>query len=60
MSRQARIEAPGAMHPILIQGIEQRGVFEDDKDRGKRARSLSRDRISRKLTNSICCGCKNT
>lgn len=33
MSRQARIDAPGALHHILIRGIEQKGIFEDDKDR---------------------------
>ena len=29
----ARRQAPGALHHILIRGIEQRGIFEDDKDR---------------------------
>ncbi|MBL7203814.1 MAG: hypothetical protein ISS63_05705 [Desulfobacteraceae bacterium] len=33
MPSQARIDAPGALHHILIRGIEQRGIFEDDKDR---------------------------
>ena len=33
MPRQARIDAPGALHHILIRGIEQRGIFEDNKDR---------------------------
>jgi len=33
MPCQARIDAPGALHHILIRGIEQRGIFEDDKDR---------------------------
>ena len=33
MPRQARIDAPGALHHIVIRGIERRGIFEDDKDR---------------------------
>ena len=33
MPRQARIDAPGALHHIVIRGIERRGILEDDKDR---------------------------
>ena len=33
MPRQARIDAPGALHHIVIRGIERRGIFGDDKDR---------------------------
>ena len=33
MPRQARIDAPGALHHIVIRGIERRGIFEDDEDR---------------------------
>jgi putative transposase len=33
MPRQARIDAPGALHHIVIRGIEGRAIFEDDKDR---------------------------
>jgi len=33
MPRQARIDAPGALHHIVIRGIERKGIFEDDKDR---------------------------
>ena len=52
MPRQARIDAclcvsarrqaPGALHHILIRGIEQRGIFEDDKDREDFLEWLSR------------------
>jgi len=34
MPPKARIEAPGALHHIIIRGIEQKSIFEDDKDRG--------------------------
>jgi hypothetical protein len=33
MPRQARIDAPGALHHIVIREIERRGIFKDDKDR---------------------------
>lgn len=33
MPRQARIDAPGALHHIVVRGIERREIFEDDKDR---------------------------
>lgn len=33
MPRKARIDAPGALHHIIVRGIEKRQIFEDDKDR---------------------------
>lgn len=33
MPRKARIDAPGAIHHIVIRGIEQRSIFKDDIDR---------------------------
>jgi putative transposase len=33
MPRQARIDAPGGLHHIVVRGIERREIFEDDKDR---------------------------
>ncbi|MCX5895670.1 MAG: transposase, partial [Proteobacteria bacterium] len=33
MPRQARIDAPGALHHIIIRGIERRAIFQDDQDR---------------------------
>jgi REP element-mobilizing transposase RayT len=33
MPRQARIDAPGALHHIVIRGIERGAIFWDDKDR---------------------------
>jgi len=33
MPRQARIDAPGALHHIIIRGIEQRAIFKDRTDR---------------------------
>ena len=33
MARQARIDAPGALHHIIIRGIERKAIFRDDGDR---------------------------
>lgn len=33
MPRQARIDAPGALHHIICRGIERRNIFRDDADR---------------------------
>lgn len=33
MPRKARIDAPGALHHIIVRGIEKRKIFLDDTDR---------------------------
>jgi REP element-mobilizing transposase RayT len=33
MPRKARIDAPGALHHIIIRGIERRRIFSGDQDR---------------------------
>jgi len=33
MPRKSRIDAPGALHHIIVRGIERRKVFLDDEDR---------------------------
>lgn len=33
MPRQARIDAPGALHHIIASGIERGKIFRDDLDR---------------------------
>ena len=35
MPRKARIDAPGALHNIIIRGIECKAIFKDDADRAK-------------------------
>jgi REP element-mobilizing transposase RayT len=35
MARQARIDAPGALHHIIIRGIERKAIFRDDRDRDR-------------------------
>ena len=39
MPRQARLDAPGTLHHVMIRGTEGRSLFQDDKDRPN---SLSR------------------
>jgi len=33
MPRQARLDAPGVLHHVIIRGIERRKIFQDNKDR---------------------------
>ncbi|WP_231717054.1 transposase [Desulfosarcina ovata] len=33
MPRQSQIDAPGALHHIIVRGIERRKIFLDDQDR---------------------------
>ena len=33
MPRKGRIDAPGALHHIIVRGIERRKIFLDDVDR---------------------------
>ena len=33
MPRKARLDAPGALHHIIVRGIERRAIFRDDSDR---------------------------
>lgn len=40
MPRQARIDAPGAVHHIIARGIERRQIFRDDTDRNDFVRRL--------------------
>ena len=41
MPRQARIDAPGALHHIIIRGINRRAIFTDDRDRESFLQRLS-------------------
>ena len=33
MPRKARIDAPGALHHLILRGIERKRIFQDDTDR---------------------------
>jgi hypothetical protein len=32
MSRQSRLDAPGAVHHVMVRGRERRAIFRDDRD----------------------------
>ncbi len=34
MPRQARLDAPGTLHHVMVRGIERRRIVDDEKDRG--------------------------
>ena len=34
MPRKARLDTPGALHHVMIRGLERRKIFWDDEDRG--------------------------
>ena len=42
MPRKARIDAPGALHHIIIRGIERKTIFKDKVDRGNFVGRLDR------------------
>jgi hypothetical protein len=33
MPRRSRIDAPGALHHIIVRGIERKSIFKDNADR---------------------------
>ncbi len=33
MPRQARLDIPGALHHLMLRGINKSSIFEDDQDR---------------------------
>ena len=40
MPRNARIDVPGAVHHIIVRGIERGEIFHDDKDRNQFVKRL--------------------
>ena len=52
MPRLARLDAPGALHHIIIRGIERRKIFRDDQDKGQFV-----DRMASLVpeTQTVCC-----
>ncbi|MBW1745477.1 MAG: hypothetical protein JRG74_10635 [Deltaproteobacteria bacterium] len=47
MPRRSRIDAPGALHHIIVRGIERKTIFKDDADKDN-----SLDRLQNILTDS--------
>ena len=42
MPRQARLDAPGTVHHVIIRGIEKRSIVDDDEDREEFVLRISR------------------
>ena len=42
LPRRTRIDAPGALHHIVIRGIERKAIFKDDADRSTISRATQR------------------
>ena len=42
MPRRARIDTSGALHHIIIRGIERKAIFKDNADRGNFLKRLGR------------------
>jgi hypothetical protein len=53
MPRKARLDALGALHHIIVRGIERRKIFKDDSDRDNflnRLGGILRERQTREIT----------
>jgi putative transposase len=35
MPRQARLDAPGTLHHVIVRGIEKRRIVDDEEDRAR-------------------------
>jgi len=56
MSRQARLDAPGTLHHVMIRGMEGKGIFRDTQDRKDfvtRLEDLSKQTRTRILALSV-------
>ncbi len=52
MPRQGRIDAPGALHHIIIRGIERKALFRDQTDRDRFV-----ERLGTVVADTECPGC---
>jgi len=41
MPRQARLDIPGALHHIMVRGINKSAIFADDEDKSRFLQRLS-------------------
>jgi hypothetical protein len=55
MQRKASIDAPGAVHQIIIRGTERRQIFKNDQDRERFLEKLG-DVLSEGATELFCLG----
>lgn len=50
MPRQARLDVPGALHHIMVRGINKSAIFEDDQDRQKFIERLEKNILEAKCS----------
>jgi len=50
MPRQARLDMPGALHHIMIRGINKSDIFPDDEDRLKFLERLGKNILKAKCS----------
>jgi REP-associated tyrosine transposase len=50
MPRQARLDVPGALHHVMVRGINKSAIFKDDEDR-----SRFLERLGKNGTEGKCC-----
>ena len=51
MPRQARLDAPGTLHPVIVRGIERRTIVADEEERRQCVERLGR--LARELKTAI-------
>ena len=50
MPRQARLDVPGALHHIMVRGINKAAIFDDDQDRQKFLERLGENIVEAKCS----------
>jgi putative transposase len=50
MPRKARLDVPGALHHIMVRGINKSAIFDDDQDRQKFLERLGENIIEAKCS----------
>ena len=50
MPRQARLDVPGALHHIMVRGIDKTNIFRDDEDKARFLERLGQTVLEGKCT----------
>jgi len=50
MPRQARLDVPGALHHIMVRGINKAAIFDDDQDRQRILERLGENIVKAKCS----------
>jgi len=55
MPRQARLDAPGTLHHVIVRGIEKRKIFDDGKDGENFVKRMGEIVLENSTTIYACC-----